>query len=242
MKHLPTFPVWLALAAGGCSPPAEPEPAPGPSEAPKPATPEPAECESCKKLAKRPAAVPDADGLTKTAWLEPAARGGTVLTGLRVADQDGHELDVSELGGRPVALTFLYTRCTNPNRCPLVATRMGQLQKLAEAEKLDGRVALAVVTYDPDHDTPDVLRRYGTDHGIRFTPGVRLLRPDREQKDDFFDRLRVTVNYNPEGVNLHGLQLFLFDRAGRFVRLYRSVVWDNADVLADLKRLADEPR
>ena len=117
---------------------------------------------------------------------------------------------------------------------------MGRLQKLIEAEGLDGRMSLAILTYDPDHDTPEILKQYGRDRGLHFTPNVRMLRPDSQQKDAFFDRLRVTVNYNAEGVNLHGLQLFLFDSKGRFVRRYQSVVWDNAEVLADLKRLAEE--
>jgi cytochrome oxidase Cu insertion factor (SCO1/SenC/PrrC family) len=157
-----------------------------------------------------------------------------------VTDQDGRTLDLSELSTRPLALTFLYTRCTNPNRCPLVATQMGRLQKLIEAGGLEDRMRLAIVTYDPDHDTPEVLKQYGLDRGLRFTPNVLMLRPDSQQKDSFFDRLRVTVNYNAEGVNLHGLQLFLFDSKGRFVRRYQSVIWNNAKVLADLKRLAEE--
>jgi cytochrome oxidase Cu insertion factor (SCO1/SenC/PrrC family) len=174
--------------------------------------------------------------------LEPAARGNENLLKLHATDQDGRSLDLSELSSRPLALTFLYTRCTNPNRCPLVATQMGRLQKLIEAEGLDGRVNLAILSYDPDHDTPDILKQYGLERGLRFTPNVRMLRPDSRQKDAFFDRLRVTVNYNAEGVNLHGLQLFLFDGKGRFVRRYQSVIWDNTEVLADLKRLAEEDR
>lgn len=221
----------LAAAAGGCAPnPAPPDPAPAGGE-----------CEHCREPAKpATAAPPDADGHLRTAWLEPAARGAEPLPDLRVTDQDGRSLDLSELGGRPLALTFLYTRCTNPNRCPRVATRMGELQKLVEADGLGSRVNLAIMTYDPDYDTPAVLGQYGLDRGLRFTPGVRMLRPDPGRKDDFFDRLRVTVNYNADGVNLHGLQLFLFDGRGRFVRRYQSVVWDNAEVLVDLKRLAGE--
>ena len=102
-------------------------------------------------------------------------------------------------------------------------------------------MGLAILTYDPTRYLAK-LRQYGLDRGLRFTPSVRMLRPDFQQKDGIFDRLRVTVNYNAEGVNLHGLQLFLFDSKGRFVRRYQSVIWDNAEVLADLKRLAQEDR
>jgi protein SCO1/2 len=159
-----------------------------------------------------------------------------------VTDQDGQKLDLSELNGKPLALTFLYTRCTNPNRCPLVATRMGKLQELVEADGLEERVRLAIMTYDPEYDTPAILKAYGHDHGLRFHSHVQMLQPDSEQKDGLFDRLRVTVNYNADGVNIHGIQLFLFDRKGRFVRRYQSVIWDNAEVLADLKGLAQEDR
>jgi protein SCO1/2 len=178
----------------------------------------------------------------RSPWLEPKTRGASGFTKVRVTDQDGHALDLSELNDRPLALTFLYTRCLNPNRCPLVADRMAELQKLTETVGLDGKVSLVVMTYDPDYDTPERLREYGRSHGVRFTPTVRLLQPDPAARDDFFDRLRVTVNYNAEGVNIHGLQLFLFDNKGRFVRRYQSLVWDNADVLADLKKLAEEAR
>jgi cytochrome oxidase Cu insertion factor (SCO1/SenC/PrrC family) len=184
--------------------------------------------------------TPNTEGHLRSPWLEPATRGSESLLKLRVTDQDGHALDLFDMSSRPLALTFLYTRCTNPNRCPLVATQMGRLQKLIEAEGLDGRMSLAIVTYDPEYDTPEILKAYGRDRGLCFTPNVRMLRPESQQKDAFFDRLRVAVNYNAEGVNLHGLQLFLFDSQGRFVRRYQSVIWDNAQVLADLKLLAEE--
>jgi cytochrome oxidase Cu insertion factor (SCO1/SenC/PrrC family) len=119
---------------------------------------------------------------------------------------------------------------------------MTRLLALLQAEKLDSQVRLLVMTYDPEYDTPARLRQFGQKHGQRFTPNVRMLRPDRREKDRFFARLGVAVNYDPAGVNLHSVQLFLFDRRGRFVRRYQSVFWDNREVLGDLKRLNREGR
>ena len=42
------------------------------------------------------------------------------------------------------------------------------------------------------------------------------------------------------GVNLRGVELFLFDRQGCYVRRYQSVFWENQEVLADLKQLTLE--
>ena len=53
-------------------------------------------------------------------------------------------------------------------------------------------------------------------------------------------KLEIAVNFNSSGVNIHGLQLLLFDKQGRLVRTYRTLIWDNAEVLSDLKRLTAE--
>lgn len=233
--------VLAAALAAGCGqsptlPDAEPE-----AVRTEPAT--VAACPHCRELPDPgfPSKDAAADQHRRTRWLEPNERGDSVAD-LRVTDQDSKALQLADLRGQPFALTFLYTRCTNPNRCPLVATQMGRLQTALDAEGLFSQVRLLVLTYDPDFDTPERLKQYGLDHGLHFTGNTRMLRPEPAEKDRFFERLQVTVNYNADGVNLHGLQLFLFDRAGRFVRRYQSVIWDNAEVLADLKRLAEEGR
>ena len=184
----------------------------------------------------------DGESYRRSPWLESGNRGSEGALNLPVTDQDGLSLNLQDFRGQPLVLTFLYTRCTNPNKCPLVAARMAQLQGLLQEERLASRVHLAIVTYDPDYDTPDRLKRYGLAHGWRFTRQARMLRPDKEAKDRFFDKLQVSVNYDGKDVNIHGIQLFLFDDRGRFVRCYRSVIWDNSEVLDDLKRLAHAAR
>jgi cytochrome oxidase Cu insertion factor (SCO1/SenC/PrrC family) len=69
-----------------------------------------------------------------------------------------------------------------------------------------------------------------------------LLRPDPAHKQALFDRMEVAVNYDAQGVNVHGIQLLLLDRHGRYVRSYHSVIWENAKVLRDLKQLLTEAR
>jgi cytochrome oxidase Cu insertion factor (SCO1/SenC/PrrC family) len=186
--------------------------------------------------------IPDEERYRRSAWLEPGARTAEAVLDLNATDQEGRALRTIDWRGRPVVVSFLYTRCTNPNKCPLVADQMARLARLLEAEGLETRVCLLIVTYDAAFDTPERLKQYGLRHGLRFTPNMLMLRPDDQEKDRFLDRLQVAVNYNAGGVNLHGIQLFLFDDRGRFVRRYQSVIWDNSEVLADVKRLAQEVR
>jgi cytochrome oxidase Cu insertion factor (SCO1/SenC/PrrC family) len=177
----------------------------------------------------------DAQTTYATEWLKPTERGAPVS--LRsFQDQDGRSITANELRGAPLAVSFIYTRCENQRKCPLVAQTMAKLgAKLAEA-KMTPRPRLALITYDPEYDTPEQLKAFGTTHSLQ----AMLLRPEPTAKEQLFKDLNVRVNFNERGVNLHGVQLILLDKQGRFVRAHHTLIWDNDKVLADLRQLAAE--
>jgi len=117
---------------------------------------------------------------------------------------------------------------------------MAQLQAQAQKAGLSDKVRLLLVSYDPEFDTPRVLNRYAQAHGTHCNGGMMLLRLDPKDKRRLFEELEVAVNFNSSGVNIHGLQLFLFDKQARLARQYRTWIWDNDAVLADLKQLTEE--
>jgi protein SCO1/2 len=155
-------------------------------------------------------------------------------------DQDGRAVNLKALADRPMALSFFYARCDNPNRCSLVTSTLARLQRELDAAGLNGRVRVVLATFEPEADTPAVLKRYGLDRGFHFGEGGRILRPDPAREEKLLDALQSPVNFSAGWVNLHGIALHLFDGRGRYVRTYHSVLWDNAVVLADLRRLAGE--
>src|SRR5260221_898612 len=73
-------------------------------------------------------------------------------------DQADKRRAISEWMGTATVLTFIYTRCPLPNYCPLMDQNFATLQRrLADDTILRGRVKLVTVSFDPEHDTPDVL-------------------------------------------------------------------------------------
>lgn len=96
------------------------------------------------------------------------------------------------------------------------------------------------MTYDPEFDTPAELKAFASVHHFALNDSAMLLRPEPSEKEQLIVSLNVPVNYNEKGVNLHGIQLMLLDKRGRFVRAYHSLLWNNADVVADFVRLAGE--
>ena len=59
-----------------------------------------------------------------------------------------------QLAGKIWIADFIFTTCPGP--CPIISTRMGELQR--PLEKTD--VHLVSFTVDPEKDTPEVLRAY----------------------------------------------------------------------------------
>jgi protein SCO1/2 len=175
-----------------------------------------------------------------TPWLAPERRPEIPSLDLPAVDQDDQAVNLKGLADRPMVLSFFYARCDNPNRCSLVTSTLARLQRDLDAAALGGRVRVVLATFEPEADTPAVLKRYGLDRGFRFGEGARILRPDPVREGKLLDALRSPVNFSAGWVNVHGIALHLFDRRGRYVRTYHTVLWDNAAVLADLRRLAEE--
>jgi protein SCO1 len=92
----------------------------------------------------------------------PLPLAGAVLTppvaapGFRLPDQDGRAVSLSDLRGKVVALTFLYTHC--PNLCPLIAEQMRAAYSLLGETAQE--TAFVAVSVDPVGDTPAAIRKF----------------------------------------------------------------------------------
>ena len=96
----------------------------------------------------------------------PLPLAGAVLTppvaasDFRLQDQDDRVVSLSNLRGKVVALTFLYTSC--PDVCPLIVEQMrAARQQLAETAR---EAAFLAVSVDPAGDTPVAIRRFLRQH------------------------------------------------------------------------------
>lgn len=172
-------------------------------------------------------------------WLEPDQRESYDFS-YEVTDQDKRNYPMTELLGRPTAMSFIFTRCPNVNMCPATAVAMAALERQLAQAGLADQVNLVMVTYDPKYDTPELLRAFGERYGVQFT-AVRLLRTRIQDFDAFLYDYQIAARFLGEGVIDHYVDLYLFDKQGRVARFYSSGVWDNEQALADLKKLAAEP-
>ncbi|MHB8696320.1 MAG: SCO family protein [Solirubrobacteraceae bacterium] len=74
----------------------------------------------------------------------------------------GEALQLSELRGFVVALSFLYTQC--PDTCPLTAEHLREAQQALGADS--ERVVFVAVSVDPEGDTPASVRDFTAAHRL----------------------------------------------------------------------------
>ena len=142
----------------------------------------------------------------------PALKIGDKAPDFSLIDQHNQPVSLSQFRGKVVAITFIYTRCPLPDYCVRLTNNFGRLQNRFR-DRLGKDLILLSVTFDPEHDRPEVLARYAEvwkadSAAWRFLTGSLS---DVKNVCAFFG-----VNFWPdEGVLTHSLHTVLIDRQGR---------------------------
>ncbi len=91
---------------------------------------------------------------------------GEPVPDFTMTSQDGKAVKLSDLRGNVVGLTFIYTRCPLPEFCPLMDKKFSELaQRLGASPRRADKVRLISLSFDPEHDTPDLLRKHAQIRG-----------------------------------------------------------------------------
>jgi len=156
-------------------------------------------------------------------------RVGDAVPDTPFVDQTGRPFRLSQLRGRDVVLSFIYTRCADARMCPLISQKFGQLQQLAG----DRSLHLVEVTLDPAFDRPPVLARYGRMFGAdpkRWS----LVVGDAEPTLDFAAQFGITAFPDPSVGIIHAENTVSIDRRGRIAAMITGNDWLPNGLLADI--------
>jgi protein SCO1 len=91
---------------------------------------------------------------------------GDAVPDFTMTSQDGKAVKLSDLRGHVVVLTFIYTRCPLPDFCPLMDKKFSDLaQRLSAFATRASKIRLISLSFDPEHDTPELLRKHAQVRG-----------------------------------------------------------------------------
>ena len=161
---------------------------------------------------------------------------GDSMPDFTLTDQNNRRIDRSVFAGKPLLITFIFTRCPLPDFCPRMTENFGALLHQIEADPaLAGKARLLSISFDPEHDTPEVLAQHarlvGSDgEQWRFATGAPA---EVEKLTRAF-----SVYAKAEGGSIsHGLCTALVDDEGTIRKIWRGNGWTPNEVMNELKRL-----
>ena len=152
--------------------------------------------------------------------------------------QDGARLSLDDLRGKVVAVTFIYASCADT--CPLLTAKMAALQMRLGAD-FGQRVVFALITVDPERDTPGGLKHYAHGHGADLRGWVFLTGAPAEIRE-VAKRYGIYYKKSARGDVDHTFLTSLVDGSGTLRVQYLGVRFDPDEMLRDLRSLVREER
>jgi len=81
---------------------------------------------------------------------------------LALKDIDGREVNIRDMRGHPVLVTFVYSHC--PDVCPLIMSNLRAVRQ--RAGPLGKQMRVIAVSVDPKGDTPEAVRSFLAARGV----------------------------------------------------------------------------
>lgn len=162
------------------------------------------------------------------------------LPRFELVNQDAQPFGSEQLAGKIWIADFIFTTCPGP--CPIISTRMSELQKpLGKSD-----VHFISVSVDPEKDTAEVLRVYADKLRIQplrwdFLSGSKAAIYSLT-RDGF--KLGLSDGSEEQGVPVHSTRFVLVDRRGTIRGYYDALAPDAVTkLLADTNHLLrEQPR
>jgi len=165
----------------------------------------------------------------------------------KVINSLGSHQTLDELmGDKVVLLSFIYATCNDVNGCPLSTSVFHKIKRRLSKAGLKNDLRLITLSFDPKHDTPDMMANYAkslatkqTDWRFLTTASQKELRPilkgyNQSIQQEYSDDGESTGSFS------HTLRVYLIDKNKKIRKIY-SVGFLHPDILInDVKTLTLE--
>lgn len=159
---------------------------------------------------------------------------GDTVPDYALVNQDGKTIHLRDYRGRVLLVTFIYTHCPLPDFCPRMNENFREVQNDLQATSgAQKDVAFLSISFDPEHDTPVVLKHYAAiydqqakgKHGFDWQFAVPAAK-DLPEIANFFGVVTQTANAQI----VHSLSTTVIGPDGKVQVWYDSNDWKPADV------------
>jgi protein SCO1/2 len=158
---------------------------------------------------------------------------GEAVPDFSFTNQSGKHISLKQYSGKVLLVTFIYTRCPFPDFCPRMSSNFAEAYKQLAAKP---NVHLLSLSFDPEHDTPKVLRDYGFSVAHTHDPALftrwEFAAPTAADLPRIADFFALTVK--PEGgLITHTLSTAVIGPDGEILKWYHGSDWQVSDLIND---------
>lgn len=163
---------------------------------------------------------------------------GDDLPDFKLVNQSGRTISLHQYRGETLLLTLIYTRCPFPDFCPRVSHEFSEINRQLSADPTRyGKTHLLSISFDPVHDTPKVLRKYGFSCAESKDPRVFTrwefaAIPQTELPE--FSRYFALTYKEEGGLITHSLSTAVISPEGKILKWYHGADWQASDLLQEL--------
>ncbi|MGA9295712.1 MAG: SCO family protein [Ignavibacteriaceae bacterium] len=167
----------------------------------------------------------------------------SIRTSFELVNQDSTKVVFpNDFKGSITVMSFLYTNC--PDVCPLTTNNLRMLQEKLKKDNVKG-VQFAEISFDPDRDTPSILKKYADVRNID-EKNFQLLTGNRKVIDSLLKVMNIyaiptdTIKYNNGGFTysfIHTDRITLIDRNSRIRKEYKGSTLDQKEIVDDINSL-----
>jgi protein SCO1 len=167
----------------------------------------------------------------------------SIRTSFQLVNQDSNKVVFpNDFKGNITVMSFLYTNC--PDVCPLSTNNLRILQQQLKKDNVKG-VQFVEVSFDPDRDTPSILKKYAEVRSID-EKNFQFLTGNYKVIDSLLKVMNIyaiptdTIKYDNGGFTysfIHTDRITLIDKDSRIRKEYKGSIVDQKEILDDIKSL-----
>ena len=152
-------------------------------------------------------------------------------------DQENREVHLSDYRGQPVAFTFVFTRCPVPEYCPAMMRNFGKVDEmLGEDPSAPDSWQLLTISFDPEYDTPEVMKQYGQAFGKQSENWSLLTSATLEPIEGIAKNVGLKFG-KKDGSYLHNLRTVVLDSDGRITKIFTDETWSPDELVQEIIRI-----
>jgi protein SCO1/2 len=146
--------------------------------------------------------------------------------------------------GQITVLGFIYTHC--PDICPMTTHNMYLTEKQLKEDGIND-VKFVAISFDPDRDSPEVLKKFAEIRELDFKTWT-LLTGEKSTVNDLMKRFDVKAIKTDESIDeegnseysmMHTDRISLIDENGRLLKNYKGSTLNIEELVNDIKTLKD---